>query len=392
MAQSGRFSVQTQPYGESKVSSEIDQVHVGAVEMLNEPATRRLFLRRSAVAALTVPAVAALGCSPADGAQAANGRPRNPAASDSDHSGGSTAPHPAVPASVSAAAKAEEMDRMHEEGVKAFPAPTRGKGGQLMQPRMENGVKVYELTVTKLQWETEPGKFVEAWAFNEQVPGPEIRVREGDRVRVIVHNKLDESTAIHFHGLEVPNDQDGVPFITQPPIKPGTSYTYEFTVPNAGSHMYHSHMNAAKQTMLGMLGAFIVEPRNPRAEPSCDKDYVMILNDGMHGYTLNGKGFPATEPIVMKMGQTLRIRFMNEGMMIHPMHLHGMHMTVIARDGWMLPQPYKCDTVNIAPGERWDVLVKCNNPGTWAFHCHILPHAESEHGMFGMVTALIVQP
>src|SRR5690606_10699469 len=139
---------------------------------LNEPATRRLFLRRSAVAALTVPAVAALGCSPADGAQAANGRPRNPAASDSDHSGGSTAPHPAVPASVSAAAKAEEMDRMHEEGVKAFPAPTRGKGGQLMQPRMENGVKVYELTVTKLQWETEPGKFVEAWAFNEQVPGP----------------------------------------------------------------------------------------------------------------------------------------------------------------------------------------------------------------------------
>jgi FtsP/CotA-like multicopper oxidase with cupredoxin domain len=82
---------------------------------------------------------------------------------------------------------------------------------------------------------------------------------------------------------------------------------------------------------------------------------------------------------------------MNEGMMIHPMHLHGMHQTVIAKDGWPQPQPWKCDTLNIAPGERWDVIVNCNNPGTWAFHCHILPHAESDHGMFGMVTALIVQ-
>jgi FtsP/CotA-like multicopper oxidase with cupredoxin domain len=83
---------------------------------------------------------------------------------------------------------------------------------------------------------------------------------------------------------------------------------------------------------------------------------------------------------------------MNEGMMIHPMHLHGMHMTVIAKDGWDQPMPWKCDTLNIAPGERWDVLVRATNPGTWAFHCHILPHAESEHGMFGMVTALVVQP
>jgi FtsP/CotA-like multicopper oxidase with cupredoxin domain len=106
---------------------------------------------------------------------------------------------------------------------------------------------------------------------------------------------------------------------------------------------------------------------------------------------LNGKGFPATEPVVAKLGQTLRVRFMNEGMMIHPMHLHGMHMTAFAKDGWPLPAPFRCDTLNIAPGERWDVLVKCTNPGTWAFHCHILPHAESENGMFGMVTALIVQ-
>ncbi len=357
--------------------------------LLEEPETRRIFLRRSAFTAFLAPATltALAACQPQAGAQAR--KVAAGAASDSDHSGGAMAPHPAPP--VTPAGKAEEMDRMHEAGVKAFPAPTKGKGGQPLAPKMDGRVKVYELTVAKMQWETEPGKFVEAWAFNEQVPGPEIRCTQGDRVRVVVTNNLEESTCVHFHGLEVPNDQDGVPFITQPPIKPGTTYTYEFTVPNFGSHMYHSHLNAAKQTMLGMLGAFIVEPKNPRDEPKADVDYTMILNDGMHGYTLNGKGFPATEPIVVKQGQTLRVRYMNEGMMIHPMHLHGMHMTVIAKDGWMQPQPWKCDTLNIAPGERWDVLVNCNNPGTWAFHCHILPHAESNHGMFGMVTALIVQ-
>ncbi len=288
-------------------------------------------------------------------------------------------------------AAADVMDAMHEKGIKAFPAKTEGKGNQLMQPRLDNGVKVYELTASEVQWEVEPGRRVTAWAYNGQVPGPQIRVREGDRVRVVLKNELPESTVIHFHGLEVPIDQDGVPFITQAPVKPGATYTYEFVVPNSGSHMYHSHLNAAKQVGLGLLGAFIVEPKQPRAIEKSDIDYVMVLNDGSHGYTLNGKGFPATEPIVAKLGQKVRVRFMNEGMMIHPMHLHGMHMTVIDKDGWPQPAPWKCDTLNIAPGERWDVIINCTNPGTWAFHCHILPHAETEHGMFGMVTALIVQ-
>jgi FtsP/CotA-like multicopper oxidase with cupredoxin domain len=284
------------------------------------------------------------------------------------------------------------MDAMHEKGIKAFPAKTEGKGNQLLEPKMRGGVKVYDLTCTEVQWEVETGKRVKAWTYNGQVPGPQFRVKEGDRVRVNVKNDLPQSTSVHFHGVEMPNDMDGVPFITQPPIKPGETFSYEFTVPNAGSHMYHSHHNAAYQVGLGLLGAFIVEPKDTKAEPKVDVDYVMILNDGSHGYTINGKSFPCTEPVVAKLGQTVRIRFMNEGMMIHPMHLHGMHMTVIAKDGWDQPAPWKCDTLNIAPGERWDVLVKANNPGTWAFHCHILPHAESEHGMFGMVTALIVQP
>ncbi len=348
--------------------------------LLNAAGTRRAFLRNSAVT------VGALAACKAAGQEAQGSK----VAQDSDHSGGTTAPHPANPAAAVAMA-AEEMDRMHEAGVKAFPAKTEGVGNQLFAPRMDKDVKVFDLTASKVQWEVEPGRKVEAWSYNGQVPGPQIRVREGDRVRVNLKNELTESTAIHFHGLEIPNDQDGVPFITQPPIKPGASYTYEFTVTNAGSHMYHSHHNAAKQVGLGLLGAFVVEPRRPRPIEKVDVDHVMILNDGMHGYTLNGKGFPATAPIVAKLGQKVRVRFMNEGMMIHPMHLHGMHMTVIDKDGWPQPAPWKCDTLNVAPGERWDVIVNCNNPGVWAFHCHVLPHAESQHGMFGMVTALIVE-
>jgi len=348
--------------------------------LLSQKGSRRDFLRNTAVTALASTALAACTIDES-GAQSVSQH-------DQDHSGGTTSPNPAP---VSPAAAAEAMDKMHEAGIKSFPAKTAGQGNQLLKPRIVNGVKVYDLTARKIRWETAPGQTVEAWAYNDQVPGPQIRVREGDRVRVTLKNELTESTAIHFHGLELPNDQDGVPFITQPPIKPGQSYTYEFTVPNAGSHMYHSHHNAATQVGLGLLGAFIVEPKNPLPIEQADVDHVLVLNDGAHGYTFNGKSFPATEPIVAKKGQKLRLRFMNEGMMIHPMHLHGMHMTVIAKDGWDQPAPWKCDTLNVAPGERWDVIVNCNNPGTWAFHCHILPHAESDHGMFGMVTALIVK-
>lgn len=307
--------------------------------------TRREFLRASLIG-LAVPAAgtALAACSTGEAeAPQAQAVPAH-----SNHSGGTTSPHPAAP--LSARQKSEEMDRMHEAGIRAFPAKTEGKGNQLLQPRLENGVKVYELTTSKIQWETEPGKRTEAWAYNGHVPGPQIRVREGDHVRVVLQNQLDQSTASHFHGLELPFEQDGVPFVTQPPVRPGESYTYEFTVPlgNSGSHMYHSHSNSAEQVGKGLLGAFIVEPKRPRKIEKVDVDYFMILNDGFHGYTINGKGFPATEPIMAKLGQKVRIRFMNEGMMIHPMHLHGMHMTVIDKDGWAQPAPWRCDTLNIA--------------------------------------------
>lgn len=351
---------------------------------LENRATRRDFLRASALG-LSIPlAGAALtACTPAEGGAAE--------ATAAPASAGTSAAAPTKRTAEEIRARADEMDEMHRKGVEAFPAPTEGKGNQILEPRIENGVKIFDLETSIIQWEVEPGRRVEAWAYNGQVPGPQIRVREGDRIRINLRNDLEESTAIHFHGLEIPNDQDGVTFVTQPPVKPGESYTYEFVVPNAGSHMYHAHHNSAKQVGMGLLGAFIVEPKNPRPIEKVDVDYTMVLNDGYHGFTLNGKGFPATEPIMAKLGQKVRIRFMNEGMMVHPMHLHGMHMTVIDKDGWPQPQPWKCDTLNIAPGERWDVIVHANNPGKWAFHCHVLTHAESEHGMFGMVTLMIVE-
>lgn len=284
------------------------------------------------------------------------------------------------------------MDAKHEARMKAFPAATKGKGNQLMPFRVENGVKVFEVTTALTDWEMEPGKIVQAMTYNGTMPGPMIRVTEGDRVKVIVKNQLKESTAIHWHGLNVANLADGVPGVTQPPIKPGETYTYEFTATPAGSHMYHSHHNAAIQVTSGLLGAFIVEPKDRSKMPAVDQEYTMILNDGAHGFSLNGKGFPATEPMKMRMGQTLLVRFMNEGLLAHPMHLHGMPMQVIAKDGYPLPNPYYCDTQFIAPGDRYDVLVRPENPGVWAFHCHILNHAEGTDGMFGMVTALIVEP
>ena len=304
-----------------------------------------------------------------------------------------TTPAPSTTTGKADEMTADQMDAMHEAGIKAFPAATAGKGGQPLAFEMDGDVKVFKLTCQETTWEFAPGKTTQALTYNGVVPGPEIRITEGDKFRLLVTNQMKESTAVHFHGLIVPNKMDGVPFITQPPIKPGETFTYEFTARegNAGSHMYHSHHNSTEQVTRGLLGAFIVEPKDKSVRPAHDIEYTMILNDGpIGGYSLNGKSFPATEPIVAKRGQKLLLRYMNEGLMIHPMHLHGMPQQVIARDGWLLPQPFYCDTVEVSPGQRTEVLVDCTEVGLWAFHCHVLAHAEGPTGMFGMVTVLNV--
>ena len=289
---------------------------------------------------------------------------------------------------------ANDMDAMHEAGVKKFLAgigTNPGFWGVPLAFKTESGVKVFDLTASDITWKVNEGNTVDAMAYNGIVPGPVIRVTDGDLVRINVTNKLKESHAVHWHGLRIINSMDGVPFITQPPIKPGATFTYEFKVRNTGSHMYHSHHNAAQQTSRGLLGAFIVEPKDKTSEPAFDSDYILVLNDVLGGFTLNGRGFPDTQPIIAKLNERVRIRYMNEGNMIHPMHLHGLEQLVITKDGWPVPQPYFCDTLNIAPGERYDVIVTAHTPGVWAFHCHILTHAEAPMGMFGMVTAMVVK-
>jgi len=318
---------------------------------------------------------------------AAAGWPKATKAQDDHDMGGSGGGHQMT---------AEEMDKHHEEGIQLFldnieEPLTEGKGMQELESTMDGDVRVFELTAAEVEWEVTPGQKYPAMAYNGQVPGPLIRCTEGETVRINIKNDLKESTAIHWHGLKLPAAMDGVPFLTQDPIKPGESFTYEFVAKNPGSHMYHSHSNSAEQVGKGLLGPFIIMPKDPAQDPDFDSEHTIILNDALGGFTINGKGFPATECYTAKVGERIRFRFMNEGLAIHPMHLHGFPMQVFARDGWNLPQPYYCDTVNIAPGERWDVIVEADEPGNWAFHCHILTHAEGPSGMFGMVTALIVE-
>ena len=321
-----------------------------------------------------------------------------PASAASDVAG-ATPSAAAADTTLSVQAASDKIDTAHKEVVAQFlsgpPAKTAGLGGQLLAPTIENGVKVFNLTAEVVQWEVAPGKMYEAWTYNGVVPGPQIRVKQGETVKVRLKNKLPQSTSIHWHGLEIAdNKQDGVTFVTQDPIKPGATYEYTLTPLNCGSHMYHSHHAADAQVPLGLLGAFVVDCTTTPvpAFAAHDTEYTEILSDGPLGFSINGKGFPATAPIVAKVGEKTLVRFMNEGLIIHPMHLHGHRMTVIAKDGNFLPAPYEVDTLNIAPGERYDVIVTSLYPGVWAFHCHILTHAESDAGLHGMTTVWIVKP
>src|ERR1051326_1122471 len=180
-------------------------------------------------------------------------------------------------AGTPAASGAADMDAMHKAGIGIFVS-NAGKDATFwphrLDYRMEGDTKVFEVTCTEGKWEPAPGQSVEAMLYNGTVPGPEIRITEGDHVSIVCTNQMTQSTAIHFHGVRLPNAMDGVPFITQDPIKPGGSFTYEFTARNPGSHMYHSHHNAAEQVTKGLLGPFIIEPKDKSQEPVVDAEYT----------------------------------------------------------------------------------------------------------------------
>ena len=367
--------------------------------------SRRGFLRGAVVAGGGVVAATVAACAPAASSPAwtygplgapATANPSSPAATPGasmDHGGGETPGASPGPDDHDAAALAVVKRFLDGES-----AAVEGAGNQPYgEPGRDGDVKVFELTIDKIKHRINAQQDpLDALGFQGTWPGPRIDVIEGDRVRAIFKNNLDESTGIHFHGQRLPNNMDGVPHVTQDPIQPGASYSYEFTARTVGSHMYHSHHNATDQVGRGLLGAFIVHPKDPakrvQRRYGVTQDIVWISNDSLGGFTINGRGFPATAPIVATLGDKILIRFMNEGVMMHPWHLHGMPMHVVARDGYDLgAAAFTCDTLGVNPGERWDVVVDCEEAGAWAFHCHILPHAEGRDGMFGMVTALVVK-
>jgi len=264
------------------------------------------------------------------------------------------------------------------------PAPSGGVravardvyGPKDLEYRMEGDTKVFELTAAPVDWEVQPGKTVKAWGYNGQLPGPTIRVTEGDHVRIIVHNRLPEHHTVHWHGLLVPNAMDGVGGLSQRAIMPGEDFTYEFIIPSTpGTFMYHSHMDDLEQVRKGLYGAFIVLPKTP--DVVYDQERLVLLSDIEGNYLVNGKSFPGTEAWEVKHGQTVLIRLINisalEG---HPMHLHGHFMQLIAQDGVPLgAASHTLNTVWMAPGTTADAVAVMNaDGGTWLFHCHILSH------------------
>ena len=370
------------------------------VAPLAAPVSRRGFLASAAVAGGGLVAMGVAACAPVAAGPSWTYGPA--AASASPPAAGAASPTPSAHHSPAPSASAAVVD--HDAAALAVverfldgEAATLPAGGQPLEPRLDGDTKVFELTIDPIQHQIDAVKPpVAALGFNGVWPGPRLEVVEGDRVRATFKNNLDESTGIHFHGQRLPNAMDGVPHVTQDPIQPGESFTYEFVARTTGSHMYHSHHNATDQVGRGLLGAFIVQPRDQALRYDrlygATQDIVWISNDSVGGFTINGRGFPATAPIVARLGETIVIRFMNEGVMSHPWHLHGVPMRVVARDGYPLGSAaFTCDTLGVNPGERWDVVIDCDEPGAWAFHCHILPHAEGIDGMFGMVTALVVQ-
>ena len=268
---------------------------------------------------------------------------------------------------------------------------TETKGGQPLAFQMVDGVKVFSLTTKTVQWQILDGVMITAYTYNGTLPGPMIRVTQGDKIRVVVKNELDVPTTVHWHGVTVPNNMDGVPGMTQAPIQPGETFNYEFEVKDVGTFWYHSHFESDRQVGAGLFGAFIADPKTETNKP--DVDMTLMLSEVMvqNGQTfaampmmgmepnyflINGKSFPNTENITIKKGQRVRLRFIAAGQFIHPMHLHGMPFKVVATDGHPIPEVAQLtkDTIAVAPGERYDVEFVATELGDWMIHCHILHH------------------
>lgn len=284
--------------------------------------------------------------------------------------------------------------------------PTTGSGrpyvpvttlnGRALPYVMKDGVKEFHLIAEEIDHEFAPGSKAKCWGYNGSTPGPTIEAVEGDRVRILVTNKLPEHTSVHWHGILLPSGMDGVGGLSQPDILPGETYAYEFTLRQHGTHMYHPHADEMTQMAVGMMGMFIIHPKNGEAEP-IDRDFVILLHNwALHPgtyrpdpsimtefdlWTFNSKVFPAIDPMVVKTGQRVRIRLGNLSMWNHPIHLHGHQFLVTGSDGGRWPKalwrPEVTEIVGV--GQTRDIEFVAT-PGDWAFHCHMSHHTMNAMG------------
>lgn len=276
------------------------------------------------------------------------------------------------------------MDMSTSQDTSNVPNATQEYGNQPAAYTIDSdGAKHFHFTAMLVMWDVTGGHRVLAWSINGMVPGPMIRVTANDHVRITLVNHFPKPTALHWHGLEVPTEADGVPGLGQNVIQPGQTYVYNFTVhdQDVGTHWYHSHYDDQEQVGSGCYGLFIVDPRpgTPQAAQAihADVDYTEFIGMLDQYYVLSGKSYPDTQPINVKQGQTVHLRFIGADInTMHPMHLHGHTLSIVAEDGHMLPQPIQKDTIPVAPGETYDMTFKAwASPGSvYPLHCHILSH------------------
>jgi FtsP/CotA-like multicopper oxidase with cupredoxin domain len=293
----------------------------------------------------------------------------------------------------------------------SFLATAAGCAARTAPPAATPGVPgptvAIVLTAQEASWELAPGKRITAWTYNGTVPGHPIRVREGDRVRVAFTNRLAEPTTIHWHGVDVPAAMDGVPDLSQRAVQPGTTFTYEFDARPAGTRWYHTHVNSARQQDLGLSAPFIIEPQ--AADPAADREYTLLLDDwvtnttapstpsadndmmggGMMGgmmddagpaydtFTINGKAFPATAPLMVRQGERVRLRLINaSNMQTFVLRLAGHPLQVTHTDGNPLQKAVEVDVLPIVPAERYDVIFVADHPGSWPLYALNQPHTQ----------------
>jgi manganese oxidase len=299
----------------------------------------------------------------------------------------------ATPAPVQPELKPPQAQKRHPQGY----LPVRTLNGWTLPYEVNQGVKEFHLVAEEIEHEFAPGTRAKCWGYNGTTPGPTIEVVEGDRVRIFVTNRLGEPTSVHWHGIDVPVGYDGVAGLNQPAIGPGETYVYEFTLKQHGTHMYHPHADEMTQMAFGMMGLFIIHPREPE-DVRVDRDYAFLLHNwSLHPgtyrpdpsimqdfdlWTFNSKVFPATEPLVMRTGERLRVRIGNLSMWNHPIHLHSNPYWVTGSDGgrWPRNQWRRESTEIVGVGQMRDIEFIATEPGDWAFHCHMAHHTMGPMG------------